>query len=115
MDFFPITQQNNSALPAVANEPRAIETIQAATPGSTSSSSQAEDFDTFLTLLTAQIRNQDPLEPVDSTQFVEQLATFSNLELQAKGNQILEGIAQLLERNLAPSAPVSAPNPENLI
>ena len=56
----------------------------------------AEQFTTFLTLLTAQIQNQDPLAPLDSTQFVEQLATFSNLELQAEGNSVLEDIAQLI-------------------
>lgn len=56
----------------------------------------AEEFETFLTLLTAQIRNQDPLAPLDSTQFVEQLATFSALELQAESNQKLDQIAFLL-------------------
>ena len=61
----------------------------------------AEQFDTFLTLLTAQIRNQDPLAPADSTQFVEQLATFSNLELQAKNTQILENIASMMAQQLA--------------
>jgi hypothetical protein len=60
------------------------------------SSRAEEEFTTFLTLLTAQIRNQDPLAPLDSTQFVDQLATFSNLELQAEGNQTLEEIARLL-------------------
>ena len=55
-----------------------------------------EEFNNFLQLLTAQIKNQDPLSPLDSTQFVEQLATFSNLELQATTNQILEGISNLL-------------------
>lgn len=59
-----------------------------------------EEFSTFLTLLTAQIKNQDPLAPLDSTQFVEQLATFSGLELQAKGNQVLENIANMLAENL---------------
>lgn len=59
-----------------------------------------EEFSTFLTLLTAQIQNQDPLAPLDSTQFVEQLATFTNLELQAKGNQSLELIAALLIRQI---------------
>ena len=77
------------------------ETAQTATdtasPASTSSTSEtAEQFTTFLTLLTAQIQNQDPLAPLDSTQFVGQLATFSNLELQAEGNSVLEDIAQLL-------------------
>ncbi|PHS37803.1 MAG: hypothetical protein COA91_09370 [Robiginitomaculum sp.] len=59
-----------------------------------------EEFSTFLTLLTAQIKNQDPLSPMDSTQFVEQLATFTNLELQAKGNQSLERITALLARQI---------------
>lgn len=61
----------------------------------------AEQFDTFLRLLTAQIENQDPLAPLDSTQFVEQLATFSGLELQAKGNNSLDRIEQLLTRQIA--------------
>ncbi|MEP6342135.1 MAG: flagellar hook capping FlgD N-terminal domain-containing protein [Maricaulaceae bacterium] len=69
------------------------------TTSATTSSAQAEEFTTFLTLLTAQIRNQDPLAPLDSTQFVEQLATFSNLELQAEGNAVLEDIALLLAQS----------------
>lgn len=70
--------------------------LGAASAAVSSSSTTGEDFETFLTLLTAQIRNQDPLAPLDSTQFVEQLATFSSLELQAKGNQTLEEIVGLL-------------------
>jgi len=62
--------------------------------------STGEEFSTFLSLLTAQIQNQDPLAPLDSTQFVEQLATFTNLELQAKGNQSLDLIAALLIRQI---------------
>lgn len=53
-----------------------------------------DEFNSFLQLLTAQIRNQDPLSPLDSTQFVEQLATFSTLEQQVRSNSNLEGIAQ---------------------
>lgn len=70
------------------------------TPSTTSASSASDDtateFDTFLRLLTAQIQNQDPLAPLDSTQFVEQLATFSQLELQAATNNKLDEIARLL-------------------
>lgn len=51
------------------------------------------DFNSFLTLLTAQLRNQDPLNPQDSTQWVAQLATFSSVEQQLKTNSLLEGIA----------------------
>lgn len=71
-----------------------------ATAASEARSDASEEFDTFLTLLTAQIKNQDPLAPLDSTQFVEQLATFSNLELQAEGNQTLESIARMIEQSL---------------
>lgn len=78
----------------------AVETTNASSTVSDSSSNPSEEFDTFLTLLTAQIRNQDPLAPLDSTQFVEQLATFSNLELQAEGNQTLESIARMMEQSL---------------
>ncbi|MEL7546563.1 MAG: flagellar hook capping FlgD N-terminal domain-containing protein [Pseudomonadota bacterium] len=54
------------------------------------------DFDTFIQLLTAQVRNQDPLSPLDSTQFVEQLATFSNLEQQVRSNDTLDSIAAMI-------------------
>ena len=47
------------------------------------------NFDTFLSLLTAQLRNQDPLEPVDSTNFVAQLAQFSAVEQQVQTNTAL--------------------------
>lgn len=82
---------------------KSIQDISAQKDDETVSSSEtgaAEEFTTFLTLLTAQIRNQDPLAPLDSTQFVEQLATFSQLELQANGNAVLEDIASMLAANL---------------
>jgi flagellar basal-body rod modification protein FlgD len=55
------------------------------------------DLDTFLKLLTAQIRNQDPMEPTDATQYASQLATFSNVEQAVRTNEILEGLAQMLD------------------
>jgi len=50
------------------------------------------DFDTFLRMLTAQITNQDPLNPISSEQFAVQLATFSGVEQQVRTNQLLEGL-----------------------
>ncbi|WP_282603442.1 flagellar hook capping FlgD N-terminal domain-containing protein [Paracoccus sp. PARArs4] len=47
------------------------------------------DFETFLTMLTAQLQNQDPLNPMESTDFAVQLATFAGVEQQALGNQLL--------------------------
>ena len=58
--------------------------------------SGSSDFTTFLKLLTAQLRNQDPLKPLDSTEFVAQLATFSSVEQQVKTNDTLATIQQLL-------------------
>ncbi len=46
-----------------------------------------EDYNRFLTLLTAQIQNQDPLAPVDSTEFVAQLAQLSQVEQAVQTNQ----------------------------
>lgn len=50
------------------------------------------DFDTFLKLLTAQMRNQDPLNPIDSTDYATQLATFSGVEQQVRGNELLASL-----------------------
>jgi flagellar basal-body rod modification protein FlgD len=58
--------------------------------------SAASDFNTFLKLLTAQLRNQDPTSPLDSTQFVEQLASFSAVEQQIETNKKLESLAENL-------------------
>ena len=55
-----------------------------------------EQFSSFIQLLTAQIQNQDPLSPLDSTQFVDQLATFSSLEQQVNTNTNLESIATMI-------------------
>lgn len=57
-----------------------------------SSASLADNFDTFLNILTAQIQNQDPLEPLDSSQFTDQLVNFSGVEQQIRANQQLESL-----------------------
>ncbi len=49
----------------------------------------ADNFDTFLTLLTAQLKNQDPLEPMKSNEFTQQLVQFSSIEQQMEGNKLL--------------------------
>ena len=54
----------------------------------------SSDFDTFLQMMTAQIQNQDPLNPVDSADYAVQLATFSSVEQQVLTNQLLENLIQ---------------------
>ena len=56
----------------------------------------ASDFDTFLKMLTTQMTNQDPLNPVESADFAVQLATFSSVEQQQLTNQLLEGLGSQL-------------------
>lgn len=51
------------------------------------------DFQTFLQLLTTQMRNQDPLNPMESQEFATQLATFSGVEQQVRTNQLLETLS----------------------
>lgn len=53
------------------------------------------DFDTFLTLLTSQLENQDPLEPLKSEQFTQQLVQFSQVEQQIATNDQLESLVSL--------------------
>ncbi|WP_425409248.1 flagellar hook capping FlgD N-terminal domain-containing protein [Hyphococcus sp.] len=56
----------------------------------------AVDFQNFLTLLTAQLKNQDPLDPADSTEFVAQLAQFSSVEQLVNANNKLDSIASAI-------------------
>src|SRR6185503_2408522 len=70
------------------------------TPNSSSSSSAAmagfaQNFDSFLTLLTAQLKNQDPLAPMDSTQFTTQLVQFTGVEQAIHQNKSLETLIAL--------------------
>ena len=54
-----------------------------------------QNFDQFLTLLTVQLKNQDPLSPMDSTQFTNQLVSFSGVEQQIKTNDNLSKLVSL--------------------
>lgn len=54
----------------------------------------ALDYNTFLTLLVAQLKNQDPTEPMDATEQVAQLATFSQVEQTIQTNKRLEMLLQ---------------------
>lgn len=49
----------------------------------------ADNFETFLSLLTTQLRNQNPLDPLNVNQFTQQLVQFAQVEQQLKGNKML--------------------------
>ena len=51
------------------------------------------DFNTFLKMLTVQMQNQDPLNPLEATDYAVQLATFSGVEQQVRANQLLSQLS----------------------
>jgi flagellar basal-body rod modification protein FlgD len=65
---------------------------RAAAADTDSKASINADFDTFLKMMTTQLQNQDPLNPVDSADYAVQLATFSGVEQQTRTNKLLESI-----------------------
>lgn len=65
------------------------------TGAATAGSRIAADFNTFLTLLTAQLQNQDPLDPLDTDKFVSQLVEFSSVEQSIETNKNLEALIAL--------------------
>jgi flagellar basal-body rod modification protein FlgD len=64
------------------------------TESGTDKASADLNYDSFLKLLVAQMKNQDPTEPMDSTQQIAQLATFSQVEQTIKTNTNLESLLQ---------------------
>src|SRR5713226_8315562 len=55
----------------------------------------AGNFQTFLTLLTTQLKNQNPLDPLDTNQFTQQLVQFAQVEQQLKQNEQLATLVAL--------------------
>ena len=72
--------------------------VSAVTSTSTSTTSQpaavTSDYETFLKMMTTQLQNQDPLNPIDSADYAVQLATFSGVEQTVRTNQLLESLGQ---------------------
>ena len=78
-------------------------TISSATATTSSSSSTASsaatissDYQMFLQMLTTQMQNQDPTNPIDSTDYAAQLAAFSQVEQQVQTNELLTSLATQL-------------------
>jgi flagellar basal-body rod modification protein FlgD len=90
--------------------------VSGTTPQSSSSSSSssslssttgdtlAGNFQTFLTLLTTQLQNQNPLDPLDTNQFTQQLVEFAGVEQQLKTNDQLSSLVTLEQTTQATQA-----------
>lgn len=81
-----------------------VASVSAASGAGRSQSQLAANFDTFLVLLTAQLKNQDPLEPMDSNEFTQQLVQFSQVEQQINSNKNLESLIALTQARSASDA-----------
>ena len=89
-----ITAITNASAPSAASP-------NSTTGGTTSSTTVEKDM--FLQLLVAQLKNQDPLNPTDSIQFVTQLAQFQQLEQSVNTGQDIATIRADLDQLLANS------------
>jgi flagellar basal-body rod modification protein FlgD len=72
--------------------------------GTTGSQTIAGNFDTFLQLLTTQLQNQDPLDPLDTDQFTQQLVEFASVEQQVNMNTNLQTLISMQQTTEATSA-----------
>jgi flagellar basal-body rod modification protein FlgD len=64
----------------------------ATSAAATTASQNLVDYNSFLQLLVAQMKNQDPMNPTDSTQYLSQLASFSSVEQQVQTNAKLDAL-----------------------
>jgi flagellar basal-body rod modification protein FlgD len=87
---------------AIKGSPVVSGTTPPATSSSNSSSTSgiasgtiAGNFQTFLTLLTTQLQNQNPLSPLDTNQFTQQLVQFASVEQQLKTNDQLGSLVTM--------------------
>jgi flagellar basal-body rod modification protein FlgD len=75
----------------VVSAPAAANTDKSSTSTSTTTGI-ADNFQTFLMLLTTQLQNQNPLDPLDTNQFTQQLVQFAGVEQQLKSNDQLKSL-----------------------
>jgi flagellar basal-body rod modification protein FlgD len=85
-----LTASAGSTSPAVTSTSNTAAGVNAA-----GAQSLAGNFNEFLTLLTTQLQNQDPLSPMDTNQFTQQLVEFSSVEQQINMNQQMTTLISL--------------------
>lgn len=69
----------------------------ASTTSSSSSSSSSMSTEDFLSLLVTQLQNQNPLDPTDSNQLLQQMVSFASYEQESETSTTLEGISSTLD------------------
>lgn len=82
----------------------AVATAASGTAAAGTAAAGSTNFDTFLKMLTTQLQNQDPLNPMEGSDFAVQLATFSGVEQQAQTNKLLQQMVAQTGGSLGQSA-----------
>lgn len=87
------------------NSITALNQPQNSLPPSAAQSAFSADMDMFLAMLTTQMQNQDPLEPMDTSEYTQQMVQFSSVEQQIQQNDTLNNIlATLSTQDMAKAA-----------
>jgi flagellar basal-body rod modification protein FlgD len=81
--------------PIASTPPVSPSTDPSASTTASATAGLTQNFNTFLTLLTTQLQNQDPLSPLDTNQFTQQLVSFSQVEQQINTNSNLQQLISL--------------------
>lgn len=101
-----MTTTNAATAPSVLSgtTPTSSSSSSPNSPSSSTGSTLAGNFQTFLTLLTTQLQNQNPLDPLDTNQFTQQLVQFAGVEQQLKTNDSLAQLVTLQQTTQATQA-----------
>jgi flagellar basal-body rod modification protein FlgD len=99
----------NSGINAISNVSTTTSSTSSAAStagaaGSNAAQQLAGNFDTFLQLLTTQLQNQNPLDPLDTNQFTQQLVEFAGVEQQINMNTNLQTLISMQQTSEATSA-----------
>ncbi|QQO32992.1 flagellar biosynthesis protein FlgD [Bradyrhizobium diazoefficiens] len=101
-----MTTTNSATAPAVVSGTTQTSSSSSSSSslGSSTGATLAGNFQTFLTLLTTQLKNQNPLDPLDTNQFTQQLVQFAGVEQQLKTNDSLSQLVTLQQTTQATQA-----------
>ncbi len=99
-----MTTTNAATAPSVVSGTTQVSSSSSSSLGSSTGATLAGNFQTFLTLLTTQLQNQNPLDPLDTNQFTQQLVQFAGVEQQLKTNDSLAQLVSLQQTTQATQA-----------
>src|SRR4030081_2316288 len=85
-----LTMSVDATMPTTVVSAPGTTSADKTTTASTATTGIADNFQTFLTLLTTQLQNQNPLDPLDTNQFTAQLVQFAGVEQQLKQSEQLK-------------------------